>query len=60
MAEPPGLAGTPPDGDPEQLVRVLTAVSIAAEFVVLMDGNPAAASTAGLLALTIRIALDLR
>jgi hypothetical protein len=60
MAEPMYRGGTPPEGDPDQLVRVLTALGLAAEFVALMDDNPAAASTAGLLVLTIRVVLDLR
>lgn len=61
MAVPVGLEGTPEkDPDPDRLVRVLTALGMAAEFVVLMDSNPTAATAAGLLVLTIRILLDRR
>lgn len=58
---PVSLEGLPPEWDPDDLVRVLTAVSIAAEFAVLVNSNPAAnTAAAGLLVLTVRILLDLR
>ena len=61
MALPASPAGLPPEWNPDRLVRVLTAVSIAAEFAVLVDSNPAAnTAAAGLLVLTVRILLDLR
>lgn len=61
MALPVSPEGPPPEWNPDRLVRVLTAVSIAAEFTVLVNSNPAAnAAAAGLLALTIRILLDVK
>lgn len=58
MALPSVPAGQPPE-DPEQLVRVLTATALAAEFVALTQNNPAAAVSAGLFAWTLRALLDL-
>jgi hypothetical protein len=59
MALPSEFAGQPPNGDPDQLVRVLTATALAAQFVALVESNPTAAATAGMLAWTIRVLLDL-
>jgi len=48
-----------PDGaDRERLVRVLVAISYAAEFVALSASSPAEAMTAGLLAWTLRVLLE--
>jgi hypothetical protein len=61
VALPVSLEEPPPEWNPDRLVRVLTAVSIATEFAVLVDSNPtASAAAAGLLALTIRILLDVK
>lgn len=60
MTGPDGLAGMPPEGDPHRLVQVLAALALAAEFVALVESNPAAAMSAGLLAWTMKVLLDLR
>lgn len=53
--------GTPEeDPDPKrQLVRALVATALVAEFVALVSNSPAAAMSAGLLALTLRALLEL-
>lgn len=53
-------AGIPPDGGPDDLVRVLVAVALVAEFAALVSSSPAATMTAGLLAWTLRVLLDSR
>lgn len=54
------IEGTPPEGDPKRLlVRTMVATALAAEFVALMSSSPAAAMSAGLLAWTLRVLLEL-
>lgn len=58
---PRGLPGTTPDGkSPDDLVRILVAMAMVAEFVSLVTSSPATALAAGLLAWTLRLLLDVR